>query len=65
MQGIVDRMEGEWIVLELESGEMVNLPKKILPEATEGDVIVCAVDQEKTAQRREKLRELRRRLWEE
>ena len=65
MQGIVDRMEGEWIVLELESGEMVNLPRKILPEAAEGDVIVCSVDQEKTAQRREKLRELRRRLWEE
>ena len=65
MQGIVDRIEGEWIVLELESGETVHLSRKILPEAAEGDVVVCAVDREKTAQRREKLRELRRRLWEE
>ena len=40
MRMIVDRFEGELAIIELENGEFIDLPKKILPNnANEGSVI--------------------------
>ncbi len=38
MKLIVDRFEGDFIVAELESGEIVNIPKIIAIDAKEGDI---------------------------
>lgn len=65
MRGIVDRLEGEWLIVELETEEFVSLPRKILPEAKDGDVVFWGVDVQKTEERRARLRELRRKLTED
>ena len=41
---IVDRFEGDWIVIEGDEKQYFNLPKKLLPEAQEGDVILIKAD---------------------
>ncbi|MGN1457056.1 MAG: DUF3006 domain-containing protein, partial [Acutalibacteraceae bacterium] len=39
MQVIIDRFEGEYAVVEIDSGNFVNLPKILIPDAHEGDVV--------------------------
>lgn len=64
---VIDRFEGEYAVLETETG-MVTLLRKELPEnAREGDVLIqnggkYALSRSKTAERRRKLREKLRKL---
>lgn len=50
---IVDRLEGEWVVIEWEEGTF-NLPRKLLPASVrEGDVLTMTLkrDEELTVQR--------------
>jgi hypothetical protein len=50
---IVDRLEGEWAVIEWEGGTF-NLPREFLPAGVhEGDVLTISLerDEESTAQR--------------
>ena len=61
----VDRIEGEYIVAELENGDMVNIPHVIAPDAKEGDVICITIDHEETAQIKEEIRGLMDSLWED
>jgi len=65
MQITVDRIEGEVIVAELENGDMLDLPLIIAPEAKEGDIINITIDHEAAEQRREDIRGLMNRLWED
>ena len=60
----VDRIEGEYIVAELENGDMVNLPHVVAPEAKEGDVISITIDYRETGRIKEKIRSLMDTLWE-
>lgn len=60
---IVDRIEDNVIVLELDNGMCVDVPKKLLPDAKEGDVVKIAVDSELTEKRKEKLKARANRLW--
>lgn len=51
MRMIVDRFEGELAIIELENGEFIDLPKKVLPNnANEGSVINIICDDEETQQ---------------
>lgn len=53
MKTIIDRFEGEFVVLELENGEFVNVPSKILPSnASEGSVINITCNDNETEKRR-------------
>lgn len=67
---IIDRFEGEFAIAETDSGERVNIERKLLPsEVKEGDCIFedsgkFFVDTEKTEQRRKKIIELQNNLWE-
>lgn len=66
---IVDRFEGEFAVLEKESGGMVDILKNDLPPAQEGDVIifengVYKVSHEETQKRKELIAEKMRKLFE-
>lgn len=44
MRFTVDRFENDIAVVELENGEMLNLPAVILEDAHEGDTIVLNVE---------------------
>ena len=62
MRGIVDRFEGEFIVVELENEEMINIEKSRAPLAKEGDILIIereliTVDEKETARRKEKIEE--------
>ena len=63
MQVIVDRIEGEFLVLELPSGEVVNVPKVLVPNAKEGDVINITIDNDKTKVRQENIDNLMNELF--
>ena len=39
MQVVVDRIEGDYLVLELEDGNIIDVKKELIPNAKEGDII--------------------------
>lgn len=48
MRVIVDRFEGDFAVVEKEEGVFYNMPKALLVDAKEGDVIHIIVNHEET-----------------
>lgn len=65
MRLIIDRFEGEFAVVELENGDTIDMPKKILPDnALEGDIIYIKVNKEKTKSRKENIEKLCKGMWE-
>lgn len=65
MKIIIDRFEGEYAVCEIEVGTIVNIPKILVPNATEGDVITIEVDKAETEERRKNVQELMNNLFED
>lgn len=72
MQGVIDRIEENYAVIELEKGTMINLNLSIIPpEAREGDVIIIddnnnvTIDKIETENRKKLIEELTKDLWEE
>ncbi len=66
---IVDRFEGDFAVLEKESGGTIDVPKKNIPDAKEGDVLILVngiykVSLEETQIRKELIAEKMRKLFE-
>lgn len=47
MEVIVDHIEEEYLVVEIEEGKFTNMPKILVPNAKEGDVIVITIDESK------------------
>lgn len=69
MFGVIDRFEGKMAVIEMYSGEVINIERTQLPaEAKEGDVLkigeTITVDEEETKKRRKKVDELTKDIWE-
>ncbi len=58
MKIIVNRIEGNYLVLELEDGNIVDVPKELIPEARECDIIRISIDKEETDKRKEEMQEL-------
>ena len=58
MQVIVDRVEEKFLVVELETGKVVNMPQELAPEAQEGDVITITISKEETKKRKENITKL-------
>ena len=57
MKVIIDSFEGEIAVIELENGDMVDVPKKILPaNVKEGSIISITCEEGETEQRREDIK---------
>jgi hypothetical protein len=64
---IIDRIEGNWAVIEFE-GETFNIPINLLPQnAKEGDVIniIISVDSKATSERRNNIEKLMDELFED
>ncbi len=65
MEVIIDRFEGEYAVVELEIGEFVNLPRILVPNAKEGDVVNITIDENSTKKRKEHIESLMNNLFED
>ena len=65
MQVIIDRFEGEYAVVEIDSENFVNLPKVLVPDAHEGDVVDIIINSEETQKRSEKIKNLMDDLFED
>jgi hypothetical protein len=67
MKGIIDRFEGDLVVVEI-NGETKDFPKEILPsEATVGDVIEIKVSllKEETQKLKSEIDQLMQDVWED
>jgi hypothetical protein len=62
---IIDRFEGDFAVVETEDNEYVNLPRVLIPDAREGDVVNISIDIEETENRKENIKHLMDELWDE
>ncbi|BDR68483.1 DUF3006 domain-containing protein [Clostridium tetani] len=70
LNGVIDRFEEEYAVVELEDGSMLNLPKLEVPkEAKEGDALLIkldvSIDYNKTEKLKKEIEELTKDLWED
>ena len=66
---IIDRIEGDFAVVESNDGTMVNIPKnKIIGDFKEGDILVqnlefFKVDSELTKKRKEEIEHMMKSMW--
>ena len=51
MQVIVDRIEGDYLVLELEDGFIIDVKRELIPGAKEGDIVDIYINEEATKER--------------
>ncbi len=58
MKVIIDRFEGDYAVVELDKGKFVNLPRELVPDAKENDVVQILVDKKETQKRKEHIANL-------
>lgn len=65
MKVIIDRFEGEYAVVELEVGKFVNVPKTLIPDASEGDVIKIEVEKKETEERKKHIQDLMNSVFED
>jgi hypothetical protein len=52
MKIIIDRFEGDMAVVELPDKTMINIPRKLFANASEGDVFDVSADKSETENRR-------------
>lgn len=65
MKVIIDRFEGEYAILEVAIGQFVNIPKVLIPNANEGDVIKIEIDKKETEERRKHIQDLMNSVFED
>lgn len=58
MEVIVDRLEGDYVVVEIRTGNVVNIPKVLVPDAKEGDVVKIFIDKDLTEKRKKHVKDL-------
>ena len=64
MDVIVDRIEGDYAVVEIEKGKMCNLPLVFLPNVKEGDVVTITINKDKIEERKKTIEELMNSVFE-
>lgn len=65
MKVTIDRFEGDFAVVELESRDTVDLSINLVPEgAKEGDILEIRVYHDETAERKKRIEKLTEGLWE-
>ena len=64
MKIIIDRFEGDFAVVELPSGQMIDCPRAMLPDsAKEGSILNITVDEEATNEKLQKVTERMNKLF--
>ena len=64
MDVIVDRIEGDYAVVEIEKGKMCNLPIELVPNVKEGDVVSITINKSKPDERKKTIEELMNSVFE-
>lgn len=64
MDVIVDRIEGDYAVVEIEKGKMCNLPLELVPNVKEGDAVTIIINKDKTEERKKTIEELMNSVFE-
>lgn len=58
MQVVVDRIEEDYIVLELDNGNIIDVPKELIPGAREGDIVDIYINRDETNAKKEEVKKL-------
>lgn len=58
MQVVVDRIKEDYIVLELEDGSVVDVPKVLIPGAKEGDIVDIYINRDETDKKNTEVKKL-------
>ena len=64
MEVIVDRIEGDYAVVEVDKGKMCNLPIELVPNVKEGDIVTIIINKDKTEERKKIIEELMNSVFE-
>ncbi len=64
MEVIVDRIEGDYAVVEIDKGKMCNLPIEVVPNVKEGDIVTIIINKDKTEERKKTIEELMNSVFE-
>ena len=65
MKVIIDRIEGDSVIVEIGVGKIVSVPKILFQNAKEGDVFKIEIDREEANARKEKIQKLMNNLFED
>jgi len=70
MKGIIDRFEGNYAVVELEDGKIINIDKAQLPIGIEEGMVIhisesITINIDETKKRKEEIEKLTEDLWDE
>ena len=65
MKVIIDRFEGEFAVVEIETGKCINIPKILVPNSKEGDVVNIGIDEKETEDRKKYIQDLMNNVFED
>ena len=49
----IDRIEGNYLIVELENGKIINLPKELIPNAKENDIYTITLNKDEMKKRKE------------
>lgn len=63
MEVIVDRIEDNFITLELENQSHVNVPRTLIPTAKEGDIIDININYEKRIKKEAEIKKMENNLF--
>ena len=58
MELVIDRFEGDYAILELSLGRFVEIPRELVPDAKEGDIVKIIVDKDSTKRRKKEISDL-------
>lgn len=58
MQITVDHIEDDYLVVELEDLTTIDIPRALIPNAKEGDVVDIIINEEATNERRKEVHKL-------
>ena len=64
MDVIVDRIEGDYAVVEIDKGKMCNLPLVFVPNVKEGDVVTITINKDKIEERKKTIEDLMNSVFE-
>ncbi len=65
MKGIIDRFENNYAVVEIEIGKTVLIPREIVKEAEEQDIIEITIKKQETKKRKEAMKKLMDQVFED
>lgn len=65
MKVIIDRFEGDMAVAELDVGKFVSIPRVLVNDAKEGDVVEIIVRKDETEKRKKYVKDLMNQLFQD